>query len=404
MADTIDDGMASAGFTEVGKETTTETNTETAAAETNTEVNTENAENTEVNKDVQTNTENTEATTTETTDFNIESFNKAFGGDSKYENIEQVRELIELSNKYPELKAQLEDRDKVISERDETIKEQFNPMSYFADEQQFTINQVMKNNPDLNKGIINRIATANLDELSDKDVLKFNELLNTRGTFDDKIVELSIEEMYGLNVNKEDMSDDEVRSLQIKEYRMKKDAESARVDIQKLLTVDKPEFKDPTVLKQERDTANQEAFDKSKEAWEGFTKNFVEKDFTKFNINYQDGNEKKTFEFDVDAAFSDIVRKNLPAMAAANKKDLNNETDVAFLVEQVQKDFLWVNKDKILKNAIEDVRSKMTKEEIDKYHNPTTVKKDEAPITVTDEDRINQETRQKMIDDFKQKK
>ncbi len=357
--------------------------------------------------DVHTNSETkVEATTEEKptqeepkNDFNIETFNKAVEG--KFESIDQIRELISLSKEYPELKAQLDQMNKTVQEKDEALKQQFNPMSYFANENQFKLNQILKSNEGLNEAVAVRLLNSNLDELTDKEVLKLNELISTKGTFDEKIVEMAIEDQYGINVKKEDLDDDELRAFQVKEYRMKKDAEVARDSLKKIMNVELPEIKDPNVLKEEEAKAQQEAFNQVKSKWDSSMDTLLEKELNKLTIDYQtDDKNKETFEFEVDDEFKKVLKENLPKVAATYGKDVSKPEDVKALVEQAKKDYLWLRREQVFKTAIEDVVTKMTKEQIDKYNNTSKPKKEEAPERLSDEDKYNKEQMQALWQDF----
>jgi hypothetical protein len=382
------------------EQTTENTNQEQVNQEevTNTEeVNTENTEN------VQANTEenNNEETITES-DFNLDSFNKAF--EREFKTMDEVTDLLNLSKEHPELKAKLDEKDKLIAERDETLKEQYNPMSYFANEKQFKLNQILKANEGLNESIVSRLMNADLEKLSDKDVLKLNDLIKTKGTFDDRIVEMDIEDRYGLNVNKEDLEGDELRTYQIKEYRMKKDADSARDELGKLTDVELPEFKNPLDVNKEDKAEREKIFNESKDKWGEFTNEFLDK-FDKLSIPYKDDDKKDAvFEFGIDDNFKQLAKERIPEIATLLGRDATKKEDVQAIVEQVQKDYLWIHKNDIIKTAIQDTVTKMTQETFDKYHNTSQPKRTEAPPTLSNEERHNKEQMDKMANDFKLKK
>ena len=402
MVDNIDNLMAQAGFVEAGKtpeqpkeETKVETTTETKTDTQDTKVD---APKEEEKTDVHTNDDKPTETQKEL-DFNIESFNKAFG--RNYKSKDEIQSLFADKEEFVSLKAKYEELEKQSVEKDSKLKEQFNPMSYFANEQQFKINQILKANPDLNESIINRIVTSNLDEMSELDVLKLNESLTTKGAYDDSLIEDVIKDRYGLDVDKEDLDEQGLKKLRVKEFSMKRDAEKALGEIKKMLDVEIPEFKDPTVLAQERDAESKKKFDESKAQWSIYTDKFV-KELDKLSIEYQtDGKEKSTFDFAYDDDFKAVLKDKLPQIAAQTGRDVNNEQDVAYLTEQIHKDYLWINRSAVIKSAVEDVITKMTKEQFDKFHNTSQPKSTESPQTLTDEQKKNNETLHKMMDDFK---
>jgi len=354
----------------------------------------------EVNKEnVQANNEIDNQEVKVESEITVDSFNKVF--ETEYTDIDSIKQLL---TEYPGLKAQLEDKDKAIVERDETIKQQFNPMSYFANEKQFKLNQILKENEGLNEGIVGRLMNSDLSELSDKDVLKLNDLIKTKGTFDDRIVEMDIEDRYGLNVKKEDLDSDELQAYQVKEYRLKKDADVARDELKKLTNVELPEFQDPIGLKNADKEAQEAAFNETKDKWGEFANDFVEK-FEKINIPYKvDDNQEANFEFAVDDKFKKAIAENLPVYAALMGKDITKEDDKKSVITQVQKDYVWDNISNIVRNIHEDTVTKMTQEKFNEYHNPSQPKLVEAPPTLNDEDRFNKEQMDQMKNDFNLKK
>lgn len=393
MKDNIDEMMSQAGFTsgrvgEAPKETTvTEPKTEGIKVEAPQD-----------KKDVQTNTDTKEEPKS-TNDFSLESFNKAFG--REYKDIEEIKGLFSQVEDSSKLRAQLEERDRLISEKDKALQTQFDPMSYFADEQQYVINQVLKTNKGLNRDVITKLVNSNLSELKDEDVLKLNELLTTKGKFDESVVARVINKKYGLNVNKEDLDEEGLKDYEAQRFLMSKDADEAREKLSKLLQIEKPVFKDPLKAKQEQDETLKKEYDTIKSQWDMFADSFV-KGFDKYTIEYEgDDKQKKTFEYLVDDKFRQAVKENLPLIAAYNKKDVNKKEDVEKLVEQVKKDYLWLNQKNIIKNAIEDTMSKMTQAEFDKYYNASKPKSDDKPIRLSDEERFNKETDEKLLKDFK---
>jgi hypothetical protein len=334
-----------------------------------------------------------------TNDFSIESFNKAFG--REYKDIEEVKGLFSQQEEYSKLKAQYEEKEKLISEKDKALQEKFDVMSYFADEQQYVINQVLKNNKGLNKEVITKLVNTNLTDMNDEDVLKLNELLTTKGKFDEAVVARAINKKYGLTVSKEDLDEEGLKDYEVQKFLMKRDADDAREKLAKLLVVDKPEFTDPLKAKQEKEEAFKKEYDAVKNQWSTFAENLV-KGLDKYTIEYEgDDKTKKTFEYAFDDNFKKVLKENLPLIAAYNKKDVNKKEDVEQLITQAKKDFLWINQSNIIRNAVEDAMSKATKEELDKYYNPSKPKSDDKPVSLSDEERFNKETDNKLLKDFK---
>ena len=333
-------------------------------------------------------------------EFDIEAFNKAIESEEPYESVDQLKELLSLAKGSSELKAKFDDQAKLIEEKDAAIQEGFNPMTYFANEQQFKINQILKANEGLNENIVNRVVTSNLDEMSDEDVLILNDLIDTKGTYDEKIVRLDIKDRYGLNVIKEDLDDDEIQAYQVKEYRLKKDAERARNDLRKITDIELPTFQDPKDIAEARKAEQEKAFNERKENWNKFTEDYVEK-LDKLIIPYKDDENKDVVvDFAIDDKFKEMLKTNLPQYATLLGKDVNNKAHLKEITELVQKDYLWLHKGDIIKSVTNDIVTKMTKEQFDKYQNTSKPKQVEAPKNLSDEERHNSEEYKRMLNDF----
>lgn len=386
--DNIDSIMQNAGINMAGKtekpaetkqETVTETNIETS---------------------VQANDGKKEETkqTTESVNW-MESFNKAIGREFKDE--EEVKNLLKTSDEYSTVKAKVEEYEKMIAEKDKALQDYYNPMTYFANEQQYTINQILKKNPELNYNVVNRIVTTNLSDMADKDVLILNEVLTAKGAFDESVVDRIVTKKYGLNVNKDELDEEGLRDYKAQEWIMKKDADKARSELTKLLEVDKPKAIDPVLAKKEQVEKDNQLFGENKAKWDMFTNEFVKK-FENLKVEYAlDDKQKDTFTFGVDEKFKAVLKEKLPLIAAMNKKDVNNPNDVKALIEMVEKDFLWLNKEAMFKTLREDIVSKITEEEFKKYHNPKKpTGGDQAPIRTSEEERLNQATADKLLSDF----
>jgi hypothetical protein len=62
---------------------------------------------------------------------------------------------------------------------------------------------------------------------------------------------------------------------------------------------------------------------------------------------------------------------------------------------------LWIKKDAILRSFRDDLVSKMTEDEFKKYHNPSQLKNDVRPETLSGEEKFNKEQKTRMLNDFK---
>lgn len=350
-------------------------------------------------EDVQANTEKTETKqTTESVNW-LESFSKATGREIKDE--EEVKNLLKASDEYSTVKAKVEEYEKMIAEKDKALQDYYNPMTYFASERQYTINQILKKNPDLNESVVIDVVSSNLSDMADKDVLILSEVLAAKGSFDKSTIGRLIDKRYLLNVNKDELDEEGLRDYKAQEWLMKKDADKARSELTKLLEVDKPQAIDPVLAKKEQVEKDNQLFGENKAKWDMFTNEFVKK-FENLKVEYAlDDKQKDTFTFGVDEKFKAVLKEKLPLIAAMNKKDVNNPNDVKALIEMVEKDFLWLNKEAMFKTLREDIVSKITEEEFKKYHNPKKPSSgDITPLRTSDEERLNQTTRDKMLEDF----
>lgn len=337
-------------------------------------------------EDVPTNTEQPSTETPEDTkvDFDIESFNKAIGREVK--DISEISALFEQKDEYEKAKALLEEKESLISEKDKALSEKFDVLKYFANENEFKVNQILKSNNELNKDVVRKLVYSNVDELGDKDVLILNEVLAADGVYDESIIKRIVDKKYGLDVNKEDLDGEELKDYQAQEFLMKKDAITARRELKKLLDIEMPEMVNPIAEKEQKEAEFKQQYEAKKSDWESFTNKFV-KDSDSFNIEFElDNKEKANFEVKMTDDFKQALIKNLPEKAARSGLDINNPEHVNQIVDLAKKDYLYLKQGAIFKAFREDIVSKMTEDTEKKFYNPTKPKQVEPPKQLSTEE------------------
>lgn len=110
-----------------------------------------------------------------TTEEVLTEFNKLAG--TSFDNLDKVKSFVDAYSKYPEIEEQV----KVIPELVDAFSKIENPLSYFRDETDFKVSQLLKDQKYQGKeNIINGILRGNLEEVPDVKVIELASQLNAK--------------------------------------------------------------------------------------------------------------------------------------------------------------------------------------------------------------------------------
>ena len=377
----------------VEEETQTDTETTTETAETKKEETTEEKKD-DVHNDTETKDTETQEKKVDNPDdvkFDVESFNREFK--TEYKTSEEITSLFESSKQLEELRASLSEKDKLILEKEELLNKKTDGLKLFANEKMYKINQILINNPDLNEAALTKLASADLDNMKDLEVLKLNELMKSDALgYDEATIEYAINKKYGLTGDPSDLEGDELREYKANEYNRNKDARLAKAEMKKLLDVAMPEKIDLLAMENDAKVKAEEAFKTSLESWKVKSKEVVDK-LDKYVVEY-DKDEK--FEFDYGDEFKAYLNKNLPEFAARSGFDASNPESLTKLVNAVKNDFRNQKEVQMFKAFKEDLLTKWKDEDYRKKHNVPDPKTQEAPDALTDIEKKNQAANEKI--------
>ena len=112
------------------------------------------------------------------TEFNLdyESFNKKFGTEL---NAESFEEFINKGKSYGELEGKVSQYETDLASKDDLLSKQFDPLEYFASEEDYLSQQVKKKFPDKDPNVLVKITPSKVEAMSGWDALKNELLVNT---------------------------------------------------------------------------------------------------------------------------------------------------------------------------------------------------------------------------------
>lgn len=313
--------------------------------------------------------------------FKIDSFNRKFK--TEYTTPEEIQSLLESPKQLQELRASLTAKEKEILDKETLLNTKTDGLKLFADDNMYKINQILINNPDLNRGALLRLASANLEEMKDVEILKLQKLVNLKGNdYSEGDIEYAINKQYNLNADPNELEGDELREYNANKFLRGEAAQAARKELGKLMSVEMPEKID--LLKMESDTkaAAEKQFSDKLESWKAKSPEII-KALDKFALKFDEGDEGK-FEFAYDDEFKAYLNKYVPELAARSNLDINNPESLKTLNDYIERDFHWRNKDKMFKSFREELLAKFEDKEYRKKHNIPDPNIAEAPDKITD--------------------
>jgi hypothetical protein len=353
-------------------------------------------------KDVLSNTEEEKTETqekeeekTETTDDELSLLNRVLG--TEYESLDQVKSVIESNNELESIRKSLTEKEQEIQEKDNLLNTKTDGLKLFANENLYKVNEIIKNNEDLNVAGILKLASANLDEMNDLDVLKLQrEIKRNDSNISSADIEHAINKKYGLTVDPNELEGEELRDFNANKILRKDDADDARKELKSLMNVDVPEKIDLLAMKNKEQEDAENAYKAKLDTWTKKS-DVVIKSLDKFSLEYDKGEDGK-FEFNYDDKFKDYLSKNLPEYAARAGLDAGKEEDLGKLVNIIKNDFVNRNLPQMFKNFKQELFTKFQDAEYKKKHNIKDPEVKEAPDKISDEDKKNNEVDKQVLD------
>lgn len=261
----------------------------------------------------------TEQAQTEKPDEFFEGFNKRYG--TQYKSDDEIKGLFELPGKVTEQEARLREKENLeqsivaYKQKIEELEGDVDPLKYFSSPQAYVAEQLRMQNPKLNGEMLYRLATTNLEDMDDLDVLMNEKLLFVPKLAKEGNLRGALLKRYGFDptVDLKEQGDVDRTELII-------DAASARDKIKGFIEKVQP----PTVVsKEEKQRLMAEAATQREQSLVPHRNNF-----TKFDKLTLDG----VVEYDV----PDEFKKKLPDIFNGFFKDASaevTEENINYLME-----------------------------------------------------------------------
>jgi len=245
-----------------------------------------------------------------------------------------------------------------LKTKDEALKSVNDPKSNFASEKLLKANEILKNNEGLSESVAMRLATTNPDELSDDDALTFKEIMdNPYYGSNEEMVKKLINNKYGMNAseNDEELSDEQKQMMEMSKFQKQADAQKARESIKQMSNVEVPQQKD---VEQE--------YKQKVEQFQPQADKLIDEELDKITLG------KNGYEYKYDDKFKQWLKdQNYVSHRLAKEFDPNGSNqDYSKVTEEIQGMYLLMNKDKIMDDLEESVRTRMQDEFDQKVHNP----------------------------------
>jgi hypothetical protein len=330
-------------------------------------------------------------------ELNIDAFNRVFG--TEYKSTEDIKPLLESSTQLKELRASLSEKESLIKEKEELLNKKTDGLSLFADETMYKINQVLINNPDLNKEAVIRLASSDLDNMEDVDVLKLQKLVKLKGKgYDESTIEYAINKKYDLVDDPSDLEGEELKQYNANKFLRSEDAQAARDELSKMMKVDVPEKIDLLEMDKQSKEEAKKKLKESLDSWKNKSKDVI-KSLDKYTVEFDKGDEGR-FDFAYDNEFKGYLEKNLPEYAARVGLDANDPKSMETLKMAIEKDFEHAYLPKMFKAFREDLIAKMEDKDYKRKHNVKDPKEEEAPVRLSEAEKKNKEVDEKVLNDL----
>lgn len=330
-----------------------------------------------------------QATNTDEGNDILTSINSQLG--SEYKSIDDLKEAISFKDKYTELEDSLSAKEKALLEKDELVneyKKRSNPLSYFADEKDYVVSQVLKSNPDYSSEVVNSIVKGDVNQMSDMEVLVAKEMLN--GDVKNRAeAEKYINFNYNLNRNTEELDESERQMVEFSKIKMSREANIARKELSKLGSdIEIPSEIDLEKAKTEEQAEMQRKMEAVRDEWQ--------KAMPKFNEAIKDIVVKDTDErtsepltvFPIDEEGKHYIANELKSVFVDRGYEPTDE-NIATFSRVLKENYIGKNISKIMKTFQNDLISKMKDEEFKKTNNPklpneTQKQEDTSEVTLQD--------------------
>lgn len=308
--------------------------------------------------------------------FEINDFNQRFSQEFKDET--DLKLAFDSLKRVKELEEQVREVES-IREENLLLKENLDPMKYFETEDDFKIAQFNKQFPDKNGAVAHQLFKADLSQLSNKDAMAYEMMLDTPGLTKEKAMAV-IDRQYGI----EDGEMDEVAEAQLA-IKGKQALRSINA-LKNQITI--PDKVDVNTLAQQQKDLREQKTKTLTEQWGNIAKE-VSKSIPDVEITDKDpdGNET-SFKYSITKDVPADVVENMVNYMAQSGVELNEDA-VKNMGAVLKKELISQNYEQMIKAAREDAFAKAEEIRMRKQHNPGTPKPGADPSAPKGDD-VNQ--------------
>lgn len=302
--------------------------------------------------------------------FDIAFFNKTYNTDFKSD--EDIKAVLQLPSKAKELEDRLKDYDTVKTDL-EFYKNSNNPLQWFASENEFRAQQFLKKNPDKDAGVAVRLFSADLNKMSDVDLLVQYELLTGVVGGEPTAREL-VASKYDVDL------DNPSEWSAIAKTKLQRMAGEVRKEINLLKDEIKlPETVDLNTKREAQAKADQEALANIKKGWEDMVPRMMSQiKEVKISDYDKDGKEEPLISYSLDDEGKAQLQQEVMATLIANRT-LITEESVRKAGQDVLERYALRNLPKILKAYGTTLVAKVDELKDKETHNPAPIKTEQKP-------------------------
>lgn len=313
------------------------------------------------------------------TSFDINEINKRFGTEFADEDSLKAalntQETEGLKTKMTDLEKQVAELE-AVKEENAMLRENLDPLKYFASDDDFKIAQFKKQFPDKDASVAYQLFTEDLKSVPDQEMLAYEMMLDTPG--------LTREDALGV-VRAEYGIDDEEGPDRVQSARMKINATKARKSVDGLKSEIKlPDKVDVDSLSAEQRELREQKSQRLTDGWKNIGNEIARSLDDVIITDTVDGKEQEIFRYAIDKDFPQDVVESVANVMAQSGVEPSKEA-AASAAQVFKEKYVSQNLNKMLKAAMDHVKTKAEEERLKKQHNPGSVKP-ETPSSGDKED------------------
>jgi len=299
---------------------------------------------------------------------------------TEFKDDEELKDAFEQAKRTGELEAKLKEYEEKLS----TLESDLDPMKYFASEDDFKTQMFKKEFPDKDASVAYRLFSTDLSEVSDRDIIAYNLMLdnpNLEGGLNGALA--IVDDKFGLE------EDSELDS--ITKNKMMIEANSARSNINTVKSgIKLPEKVDLDSMAQQRRESLETQKTNLSKGWNDIASEAVKSIDDIVITDTVDGNETEAFRFSLAKDFPKEEVETVVQRMVDSGVEINKENTSA-MMQILRERAIAKNIDKITRAAREDALSRSEKDRLEKQHNPSKPASEPQPEpdkSKADQDRL----------------